>query len=175
LAFLKQLGDFDASGLGVVQRVLLVTDGTLTDTVEAIFGEPIGLRKLAVNISTAGSDPAPLEVTPGESVMHRKILLYGESTQQNYVYAESSLALNRLPPGFREGLLSTDIPLGRLWSQYRIETWKELLFAGLVSIEPLQDYFPAGNGGLVKRTYRMISHGAPLMVITECFPREYGT
>ena len=48
MAFLAQFGDFDASSLDLLQRVLLVSDGTLTDTLEAAFLEPISLRKIVI-------------------------------------------------------------------------------------------------------------------------------
>lgn len=156
----------------MAQRVLLVTDGTLTDTVEALYGEPIGLRKVALEIGPAADGSPALCLEPGAEVMQRSIVLYGGRSGRNYVYAESQLALDRLPAAFREGLLETDTPLGRLWSQFRIETWKELLFAGVVVASGKQQcWFPDCSNGLVKRSYRMISGGLPLMVITEYFPR----
>ena len=45
MGFLAQFDGFDASSLDLLQRILLVTDGTLTDTLEAAFLGPIGLGK----------------------------------------------------------------------------------------------------------------------------------
>jgi hypothetical protein len=49
VAFLAQLDGFDASSLDVLRRIFLISDGTLTDTVEAAFLEPIALIKLAAD------------------------------------------------------------------------------------------------------------------------------
>ncbi|MEZ5353904.1 MAG: chorismate pyruvate-lyase family protein [Bryobacteraceae bacterium] len=175
MAFLRQLTQsIRMADLGMVQRVLLVTDGTLTDAVEALFGEPIGLRKLGSRIAPSDGDSGALEAAPGSGIMHREILLKGEATGRNYVYAESELMLDRLPEGFREGLLVTNTPMGRLWSEHRMETWKELLYAGPVEAGGLAVHFPGCTGGLIKRTYRIFCGGRPLMVISEFFPRDYG-
>ncbi|MEZ5399252.1 MAG: chorismate pyruvate-lyase family protein [Bryobacteraceae bacterium] len=155
----------------MAQRVLLVTDGTLTDTVEALYGEPIGLRKVALGITPASGGPDPLQAPAGSPIMHRKIVLYGEETGRNYVYAESALALDRLPPAFRDGLLNTDTPIGRLWTEFRVETWKELLTAAAIPAGPISRFFPDAPGDLLTRTYRMISRDEPLMVISEYFPK----
>src|SRR5258708_2170748 len=127
MAFLAQFGDFDASSLDLLQRVLLVSDGTLTDTLEAAFLEPIWLRKIAIQVAPARGALPELDVVAGEPLMERKILLCGETSGKAYVYAESVLVLDRLPPRFREELVESDMPIGRLWSEHKLETWKELL------------------------------------------------
>ena len=43
--------DFNIRSLSLVQRILVTTDGTLTETLAAMFLEPIELVKLAVTIS----------------------------------------------------------------------------------------------------------------------------
>jgi chorismate-pyruvate lyase len=64
--------------------------------------------------------------------------------------------------------------MGRLWSEYKMETWKELMF---VSRHPAGDlgwrlHIGADAECLVRR-YRLISGGRPLMVIQEQFPARY--
>ena len=176
MAFLAQFGDFDASSLGLLQRVLLVSDGTLTDTLEAAFLEPISLRKIAIQVVPAQRALPELDVFPGESLMERKILLCGKNSGRAYVYAESVLVLDRLPPRFREELLQSDTPLGRLWSEHKVETWKELM---AVSRHPMGDlaahFHTAPESDCLVRRYRVISGGQPIMAITEHFPATYGT
>jgi len=43
--------DFNIRSLSLVQRILVTTDGTLTETLAAIFLEPIELVKLEVTIT----------------------------------------------------------------------------------------------------------------------------
>jgi len=167
--FLQQLCGFDARSLPLLQRILLVCDGTLTDTIEAAFQEPIVLHKVDVAVSAAATPTPELSIQSGAQVMHRRILLRGESTGRNYVYAQSLLALDHLPAGFRRDLVESNVPLGRLWSDYRLETWKELL--SVERAPATSAYFPAGD--LLTRTYRVISAGRPIMRITESFPASY--
>jgi chorismate-pyruvate lyase len=105
LGFLAQFDGFDPSSLDPLQRILLVTDGTLTDTLEAAFLEPIGLRKIAADIGPARAPVTELDLTRGERILDRKIVLYGETTGRPYIYAESLLALDRLPSCFRDELM----------------------------------------------------------------------
>jgi chorismate-pyruvate lyase len=176
VGFLAQLDGFDPSSLDPLQRILLVTDGTLTDTLEAAFLEPVGLRKIAADILPA-ADPVPaLALGAGEALLIRKIVLYGETTGRPYVYAESLLALDRMPPRFREELMHSDTPMGRLWSEYKMETWKELLH---VARHPAQEIAPylelAPSVECLMRRYRLISGGRPLMIIEEQFPAVFNT
>lgn len=174
MAFLAQLGDFDASSLELLQRVLLVSDGTLTDTLEAAFLEPILLRKIAHDIAPSAGAIPELDLAPGELLMRRHILLCGGKSGRAYVYAESLLAVDRLPPLFREELLESNVPMGRLWLEHRLETWKELLGAWRHPMGDLAGYFDcAKEAGCLVRRYRVISSGRPLMTIAEHFPVSY--
>jgi len=174
MAFLAQFGDFDASGLDLLQRVLLVSDGTLTDSLEAAFLEPIALRKIAIEVAPADRAIPELDVAPGEPLMERKILLCGETSGRAYVYAESLLVLARLPPRFHEELVESDMPMGRLWSEHKLETWKELLSMQRHPMGDLSAHFQAEpEADCLVRRYRVISAGRPLMAITEHFPATY--
>jgi chorismate-pyruvate lyase len=72
--------------------------------------------------------------------------------------------------------MQSDTPMGRLWSEYRMETWKELLY---VARHPAADIAPhlqlTPGTELLARRYRLISAGRPLMVIEEQFPVSYST
>jgi len=174
VAFLQQLDGFDPSSLDLLQRILLISDGTLTDTLEAAFLEPIALRKIDLKVVASPAPVPDLALAAGEALMERKVVLQGETSGRNYVYAESLLALDRLPPRFQNDLVATDVPLGRLWAEYKLETWKELLAVWRRPIGVLAEFFP-GNGqtDLLARRYRMISGGRPLMLITEHFPTAF--
>jgi chorismate-pyruvate lyase len=174
MPFLAQFGDFDASSLDLLQRVLLVSDGTLTDTLEAAFLEPISLRKIAIQVVPARRALPELDVLAGEQLMERKSLLCGESSGRAYVYAESVLVLDRLPSRFREELVESDMPIGRLWSEHKLETWKELLTMSRHPMCGLAAHFQtAPESDCLVRSYRVISGGRPLMAITEHFPATY--
>jgi chorismate-pyruvate lyase len=148
--------------LSPLQRMLLACDGTLTDMVEAAFGEPLRLIKLGVETMPAAEPEPALEISPGDWIMRRRILLQGAVSKTNYVRAESLIALAALPAALREDLVSTDSPIGRLWALHKLETRKEILrvWRSAAGEEAEQ----------LARTYRVFSGGRPIMFITEYFP-----
>jgi chorismate-pyruvate lyase len=170
MSFLSQLNGFDAASLDLLQRILLINDGTLTDALEVAFLEPIELVKIAVDTSPTSEAIPELLLEPGSPLMRRRILLRGEASRTNYVFAESLIALDRLDPEFRTGLENTTNPIGRLWTEHRLETWKEILRVWRCPEGALREHFGDSPGGLLARCYRVFSSARPIMLISEYFP-----
>ncbi|HEX4019715.1 MAG TPA: chorismate pyruvate-lyase family protein [Acidobacteriaceae bacterium] len=177
MSFLKQLDALQQNSLGRLSRILLASDGTLTDVVEAAMLEPISLKRLYVE--TVPPDAKMnldllelLDLSARDRVMERRILLFGSRTGRNYVYAESFLALDRFPGTVIRALTESDAPVGRIWLEHGLEGRKELLAASCIPGNGrLAAYFPDyRDTDLVMRRYRMISGGHPVMLITEYFP-----
>jgi chorismate-pyruvate lyase len=171
LSILQKLNDAGAQDLAPIQRILLITDGTLTEILEAHYFEPIRLVKLSQQTVTAAAAPALLEPQLGENFMERKIILRGANSGKNYVYAESIIAFERLDKKLSDDLLHSDTPLGRLWLEHRLETFKEMLD---IRKEPANDHavhFRCSRDALLlMRNYRVSAGGNPAMIITEYFP-----
>lgn len=165
MRILGLLKGIDVSALDPLHRVLLVTDGTLTETLEAIFLEPIELVRLGQRNVAANDSHALLQPQPGETIVERQILLRGSQSGKNYVYANSLIAADRLGPEFRRGLVESNVPLGRLWIEQRLETFKEFL-------EVRCGHDAADGSMMLARTYRVHSGGRPVFVITEQFPAQ---
>jgi chorismate-pyruvate lyase len=171
---LAKLNGVHVNSLEPLQRVLLVTDGTLTEILEANFVERIRLVKVSQRVISATASDALLDPDPGEALIERKILLQGEESHRNYVYAESLIAVERLAPSFRDELMNSATPLGRLWLEHKLETFKELHEVRSQPADDLCDYFEcAATAQLLARTYRVFSATKPVMVITEYFPAAY--
>lgn len=159
------------SSLPLIDRLFLTCDGTLTDIIEAAFLEPIKLTKLSVTSSLTSAPIEELDLKSGEPVMRREILLQGENSQTTYMYAETVVALDGLPATLREQLANTDIPIGRLMMQHKLETRKELLKIWRVPTTDVSLFFGSEKqGGLIARTFRVFSGGRPIMLISEYFP-----
>jgi chorismate-pyruvate lyase len=173
MRILGLLKGIDVHALDPLHRVLLVTDGTLTETLEAIFLEPIELVRVGQRQVAANASHALLQPQDGETVVERKILLRGSRSRTNYVYAESLIAADRLGPEFRRGLVESDIPLGRLWIEQRLETFKEFLDMRCETGTAVPAEFGAEGAALLVRTYRVHSAGRPVFVITEYFPSTF--
>jgi chorismate-pyruvate lyase len=166
----KHLHGIDAAKLTPLQRILLITDGTLTEILEAHFLERIELVKISECLLKGSELSTDIAIDADERVLERKINLRGQQSGTLYVYAESLVLVDRLDSSFQAELLETNIPLGRLWRAHRLETFKEL-----VSIECR----PAGELGkhlacaesatVLGRVYDVFSAGRLVMRIAENF------
>src|SRR5512134_1740681 len=94
--------------LSLFQKVLLATDGTVTDLIALYAGEPIRVRKLAQSIRDEQA-PVELQCTGPTRTMSRSILLTGAT--RTYLYAESQFVLERLSKSIRQQMLDTDRPI----------------------------------------------------------------
>lgn len=166
-------GPLQHDALTLVQKVLLATDGTVTRILEAFAGEAMQLVKLSQEMVALGSADPGLDGAEGEEVISRRILLRGAQSGCNFLYAESLILPHRLHPRLRHGLFHSDAPIGRLLSEHRIETARELIRWGVEPAESCASYFGIDpRETLVSRTYRVISQRQPIMIICEKFRTE---
>ena len=164
----------DPSKLSTLQRIVLTTDGTLTEILEAYLFEKIRVVKLSEGIVSVTQDIPPLEVQQGSEVIERKILLQGKISRKNFIYAESVLVTERLEEKFKDELLHSRTPLGRLWLEHKFETFKEIVDTAEETADILSTYFPIKpEDKILSRTYRVFSKNKPIIMITEKFPASY--
>lgn len=170
VALFEDLADFDVAKLAPLQRILLITDGTLTEILEAHFLERIELVKLSERLLTAEELDTPLPLEAGERVMERRINLRGARSGTLYVYAESFIFVERLDPSFQAELLETRIPLGRLWRSHRLETFKELVSIDCRPARDLRIHLScAEDAPVLGRVYDVYSSRRLVMRIAEYF------
>jgi chorismate-pyruvate lyase len=158
----------DVSRLSVLERLLLTTDGTLTDMLETLCRESLVVRKLRQQGFQTPDPIDPLEVGSGEWLVERTVLLQGDQTGMNYVHARSLIALHRLDAPVRHELLASDVPIGRLWRQNRLETFKEVIECHQVPAGDIGPYFHSDPDTLLlSRTCRVQWRGLAVVLITE--------
>jgi chorismate-pyruvate lyase len=163
------------TGLSRFQRILMVTDGTVTELLEQYLAEKILVSKLFEKVETQFDQMIPSHkqylAESDLPVLKRAILLEGQNTKQNWIYAESSILLDNLNEGFRSDLLASREPIGRLWEKYRYETFKTILDFEKRPAEELAGYFDLSTDStMISRTYSVYSGQKPIMIITEIFP-----
>jgi chorismate-pyruvate lyase len=163
----------DPSQLTSFQRILLTTDGMVTEMLEANYWERMVVERLFQEDYALEHEIPDLECKPGEHVLDRRILLRGRMSHLARLYAESFIVRDRLPKPLREGLVNSSKPIGLLILENRLETFREIIgcvreeagdLAVHFGIEP-SDY-------LISRLYRVLAHGQPIMLITEKFPER---
>ena len=165
---------FGIQSLSLLQRILVTTDGTITETLAAVFLEPIELVKLAVTIAPIPEPFPSLELEGGSSLMRRQVVLRGSRSGTRYAYAEVAIAADRLPTRLREDLLQGRVPLGQLWISYRVETFKERPRVRQRRAGALAPHLGVHEDDtLIERTYRTFTSGQPVFLVTEFFPTAY--
>jgi chorismate-pyruvate lyase len=166
----ERLGNGYAAQLTPLQRVLAVTDGTLTEILEAYVLERIELVKISERLLERGLPNLPFATEDGERVLQRKIQLRGARSATLYVYAESFILVDRLDAAFQAELLETNVPLGRLWLSHRLETFKELVSIDLRPARELGASLDcAEDAPVLARVYDVFSARRLVMRIAEYF------
>jgi chorismate-pyruvate lyase len=164
----------DPAKLSVFQRIILTTDGTLTEILEAFLFEKIRIIKLSEENTVAAQDLPALELTAGHDLIQRRVLLQGKISHINWIYAESVIVPDRLDDRYRDRLLHSQESIGRLWLEHRVETYKEIIDSARHPAGNLASHLAVSpDEFLFSRTYRVFSGGHPIMTITEKFPEKF--
>ena len=166
----ERIGGLDAAKLTPLQRILLITDGTLTEILEAHYLERIELVKLSERLLARDAMSALLAMGEGERILERRINLRGAQSGTLYVYAESRILVDRIDPSFQTELLETNMPLGRLWLNHRLETFKELVSLDCRPARELGAHLAcAEDAPVLGRTYDVFAARRLVMRIAEYF------
>ncbi len=169
---LSQIED-DIGHLSPVQKILLGTDGSVTQLLEAVIGKPIAIKTRLQEIIPVDPDTAKkLGITAGMPVNHRVVEIKNNDTGEVLIHAVSYTPVERLPDEFRNDLLRADIPIGKIITKHRIEARREILAAGYIpaSGEMAEIFNTFPNEPLLSREYQIIHGGKPLILIEEQFP-----
>ncbi len=158
--------------LSKAQRLLLMTDGSVTTLLEVLTGKPVVVKTLLQRVVRADTErAAALDVEEGDNINYRVVVLKNDDDDRPLIYAESYTPIARVQKEFRRDLMKADIPIGRILTQRRIESRREIRRVDTTSNDELSDLFGVPhNVPLLSRTYDIISHGMVLMRITETFP-----
>jgi chorismate-pyruvate lyase len=156
-----------------LQRMFLGTDGTVTHMLEAYADEPVEVVKLLQDYDVSTAADSLLELPPGSKILRRRVLLRGRRSGRCLLYAEVAVAPERVDPAFLDGLVTTDKPVGRLLAENRTETFREILAAGREPAGACAPHFGIDSlAAVIFRTYRIVSHDRPILLITEKFPES---
>ena len=159
--------------LSPVQKMLLGTDGSVTNLLEVITGSAVEIETLIQEIVAADLPVASeLGVEVGDEVNHRVVKLKKAGTDEPLIYAISHTPLKRLEPGFKDDLMRADIPIGVILKKHKIESRRDITETKVLqadqSTSRIFNIFP--REPLLSRNYKIFRHGLPLISITEAFP-----
>jgi beta-ribofuranosylaminobenzene 5'-phosphate synthase len=159
--------------LSPVQKMLLGTDGSVTNLLEVITGNPVEIETLSQEVIPADCQIASdLEIEKGDEVNYRIVKLKKAGSSEALIYAISHTPLKRLEPSFKEDLIQADIPIGIIMKRHQIESRRDITCTDVVAAdkEMSQVFKIFPKEPLLSRNYRIFRNGLPLISITEMFP-----
>ncbi len=159
----------DHPALSLLQKILLASDGTVTELLSLYVGQPISARKLSQNF-VLGPCIAHLDCASDARVLHRKIMLCSR-VGGDHLFAESTFVFDRFSAHIQHGLLHTEQPIGLLWRQERLEMYREIVLRQIEHCpETAAAFGVPADTLMLSRTYVLFHAGQKLGVITERFP-----
>ena len=153
------------AGLSLLQKTLMITDGTVTQLLEVFTQERIRVEKLEHRLVEGA--PGPLGVGATEPVLSRVILLRGAS--RAYMYAHSWLVPAHMPSGMQDVMRQTDTPIGQIWKAARLETCREIVDFRRERDAAVETLLGV-DAPLLSRSYLIFTGGKPMGLVTEKFP-----
>ncbi len=117
--------------LAPILRVLLTTDGTVTEVLSAFYGEEIDICVLSQGFRAyEGQHNQELNAQVGTRMLDRSIVLSGRRSGAIYAAAFSRIVPSHLPIGMQEALLAGRDPIGKLMLDQHLETFREIVSCG---------------------------------------------
>jgi len=157
--------------LPLCARLLLVTDGTVTELLEALTGEPLALGLKKQSVDRTENHTAIVPPDGHSSCLHRRITLRGEKSGQDWLYAESVILHQNLEPGARQMLEQQQIPLGAILDRQLPDNHREIVDCGYRDHPVAAHHLGLADDHLfIYRIYRILAQASLIAVITEWFP-----
>jgi chorismate-pyruvate lyase len=156
-------------GFSNTQKILLTTDGSVTNILDVLKGHII-IKTLVQEFIEADEDIAnELGIYVGDIVNYRVVVI---GTNEPLIHAISLIPVKRLDNNFKEDLIKADIPIGRILKKYNIEARREIKTVGVEKpTDELIKIFNT-NSWMLTRTYNIIHNKEILIRIKESFPYD---
>lgn len=142
--------------------------GTVTEFLEHLAGEPID-ADIVSQLTGPGDHPGPIGLPSHRELVRRAVLLTGRVTGRRFVYAESAIAADRLPPPVRRRLEVTTDPIGRVLRDHHLRMRREDLADPVVPPDVGADILALLRASALSRRYQLVIGNSPVMVVSEWF------
>ncbi len=165
------LAEADISRLNPFLRYLLLTDGTVSRSLEAHTLRPVLVEPVEQSETLPPADVAHhLQLGEDEACMRRRIVMR-VSPPEPSVWAESWVVPDRVPVEFLRALRDNSRGIGGSLEQLKLESWRELLWFGLGTPPPWPDPSTT-TGKTLSRAYLVLIEHRPALLIAEDFALE---
>ncbi len=159
--------------LPLAARLLLVTDGTVTELLEAMLKERIKIGYKKQYFDKVENHPGIPGDHSSANCLHRAITLRGAATNTDWLYAESIVSHQLLSPAAQDMLVQGKIPIGTILNDQAPDNHREIIDCGVApnyAAATLLNLCPEHR--FVYRSYHVLAGIDPVMNITEWFPVE---
>jgi chorismate-pyruvate lyase len=157
------------TSLSPVQRSVLGSDGSFTLLLTALLGHEVNVALIEQRVDRMPRYGEAIQLQTGARILNRNVRLY-VAPDRNIVFASSVIALDRIATPLASDLLAGKETIGRILRKHRLETFRELVDWGSAPTpSEASGYFPKTE--MMYRSYRIISGGEPVMIVTEFFNR----
>ena len=173
-AAMRLISESMPDNLTPIQRILLLTDGTVTDILRAYFQEPIAVVRLSHDPVRHAEVNRALEIQTGTPVIQRHSLIQGGISKRGFILASSTLVPDRLPQTLREKIAQPELAIGQAIQSSRVETYREILDITQLgddgqSLYGCHETEHQGVQYTLQRTYRIFIDKKPCIFICERF------
>ena len=159
----KGLEFFD---LDFCARLLLVTDGTVTELLEALVGEPI---KLGYKHQSLIENPD----SQLKRCLDRQITLQGEVSRTHWIYAESRVFLDTISAKAQSMLINESTPIGAVLNQESSDNHRKIIDCGFHhNLEASKKLGLPSDFLFLFREYYVVANLETLMIIKEWFATD---
>jgi len=164
-------GVLDLTKIPKFLRTLLVTDGTVTKSLESWFWEDVKIAKESNDLEVLKEAIKGLEVTSGDEVLHRVVKLKGVQSDTTFALARSTVSLNHLPDDVGLALIKGEIGIGELLREKGVETYRDIFNINYYRRENTNDELASFfQSDVLSRSYRIRMNNHPAIIVTEYFP-----
>ena len=127
IEILKELGNISGIRLSLFQKIIAVTNGSITQLLEIYSGQDIIIETLTPEHIVNGPRLAEyLKILPEDKVNCREVMIKGKRDGKVFAYARSYMPIKYLPPELSQSLVKEDTPLGKLLISHKVEGRREL-------------------------------------------------
>lgn len=155
-SLVTELERIERLSLSPVERLLLVTDGTVTKLLEALLREPVQV--------------SVLDRTPEDERVVRRVVL--RTDDRDLVWARSTFYPSQIDDEVARTLTDAEAGIDSTLNEELGDTRRELLSVRVFDGEETPDFVGATGSEHLVRTYEIYADGRAVAKITEYFPRE---
>ncbi|MHA1377103.1 MAG: chorismate--pyruvate lyase family protein [Candidatus Helarchaeota archaeon] len=173
---MENLTAIEKNELSPIHRILLHTNGTVTQVLREWIGEIINVVRLN-NSYYRDLEKYNLFYKPNKSSLlkSREIILQNFSTKKNLVYALTFIQFQNLNQVTQYKLEHTDYGIGMILEQQKLETYREILEFHRIDVHKFKFFkniFLKANSFILHRAYNIIHEQKIWFTINEYFPAE---